>query len=185
MKGLSGKFVLRIAPELHGRLKDEADQLGESLNQCIVRKLSENLSTIRHELVGPLQREFGKNLIGVLLFGSQVTGRATEKSDCDVLIVLSEDIPVERELYRRWDKNIAPLVDETYSPQFVHLPNLERVSSLWLEISLENQILFDLNQKVNGTLRQIRQAISVGHYRRGFSHGHPYWVYNEGASSEK
>ena len=41
-RSYSGKFNLRVGPELHERLTIESNKIGESLNQYCVRKLKES-----------------------------------------------------------------------------------------------------------------------------------------------
>ena len=46
---------------------------------------------ILKKLKAKLIENFGHNIVSVILFGSQATGKAHEFSDYDILIVLKED----------------------------------------------------------------------------------------------
>ncbi|KYG64706.1 hypothetical protein AZI86_10875 [Bdellovibrio bacteriovorus] len=169
---VSGKFVLRLEPGLHQALKEEASRNGESLNQLCNRKLKSfkalDLDLPLEEIIKVFSPQ------GVVLFGSQVRGQATEKSDIDILVVLGPQVKMDREFYRRWDQLG---VGEKYSPQFVALPKPgEPVGSLWLENAIEGEILYDLNGNVKKVFRDIRGDIAKGLYIKKMSHGQGYWI---------
>jgi predicted nucleotidyltransferase len=182
MRSLSGKFVLRVDPTLHLRLKQEAEARKTSLNQWVVAHL-EGLSPMNptydvdSRLIAAVAAAFGADLLGVILFGSTVRGERRENSDIDLLIVLKKHRPIDRTLYRVWDKQVATVIGDEYSPQFSHVPSLEAVSSLWLEMAIEGEILFDGEGSLKELLRLIRGQIAKGIYCRKTSHGHPYWVH--------
>jgi len=174
----SGKFVLRIPGSLHTDLKQEAFQLGISLNEFIVRKLL-NKSADPYRAI---KRVWGNDLLGIVLFGSSVRGETRASSDIDLLIVLDERVPIRRILYAIWDEKIMPIMGSSFSPQFSHLTGSENsVSSLWLEVALEGQIEFDPRGSVRKNLFKIKERIASGEYRRKLSHGHPYWVREKNA----
>lgn len=177
MERLSGKFVLRLDPEHHLKLKRQAQAKGLSLNQWINRLLQSERQPNQIQLNAEIiHQEFRESLLGVILFGSVARGEALDSSDLDLLIVLRDECPIQRNLYQRWDSKILPRLSEKVSPQFSHLPNLESISSLWLEVALEGEILFDPTQQLKVTLIEIRRRISEGQYHRKISHGHPYWM---------
>lgn len=170
---LSGKFVLRIDPKMHKALKEEAKKQGESLNSLCLRKISQASSSPHSAVLKAIVGEF--NPLGVVLFGSAARGEDRSSSDIDLLIVLDNSTPVSRDLYMRWD---AILKDGgKYSPQFVHLPSSGGdIGSLWLENSLEGEILYDRNHAIRDEFIKIRSQIAEGRYQRRISHGHAYWV---------
>lgn len=174
---LSGKFVLRLAPEFHRALKDEARRNGESLNSLCLRKLqSVPSSSLQGDVISQITDEFKP--LGIVLFGSMARGDATTKSDIDLLIILPEEIPISRALYQRWDQRIKNA--DRYSPQFVHLPKTgEAIGSLWLEVALDGDILFAGDGRIKNSLLRIRSQIAEGKYLRKISHGHAYWVRRE------
>jgi len=62
--------------------------------------MDEKLKIIR-ELKLKLIENFGDNIVNVILFGSQITGKANEFSDYDILIVLKNeyDWKLRNEIY--------------------------------------------------------------------------------------
>lgn len=173
----SGKFVLRLEPDLHQRLKDEAQTHRSSLNQWIVRRLTRAPVVAKDRVAEVLQLVFGEDLEGVIAFGSFTRGEMTEASDVDLLIVMKEARKIDRALYSQWDREVAVQMDKRCSPQFSHLP--QTPSSLWLEVALEGEILVDLNGRVRSALQSIRRKIAEGQFIRRISHGHPYWIQQE------
>lgn len=172
----SGKFVLRISPEMHTALKKEAEEKNISLNQIINSKLLQN-QTHQFECISKL---FKSDLIGIVLFGSYVRGDQRKSSDIDLLIVLSDKVKVERKLYSIWDEKIEPILGSLYSPQFSHIPNsIESISSLWLEVGLEGEIIYDPTSQLKKHIYKIKNEISSGKYQRKITHGHPYWIKKE------
>ncbi len=177
MKTPSGKFVLRLEPSLHKRLKNEAAASGLSLNQWVTNKITDRFGNQPDShIVTSIQQAFGSEVEAILVFGSAVRGELKAGSDLDLLVVVSSSLPVDRSLYRRWDKLVEPVLGHRYSPQFSHLPNSESASSLWLEVALEGKILYDKNDSVHRVLALIRKKIASGQFTRKESHGHPYWV---------
>lgn len=179
----SGRFVLRIPPQLHKSLKREAHQLGVSLNQIVLRRLVGDQSSDPYR---PIKKVFGNHLVGLVLFGSTVRGESRRGSDLDLLLVLDQSIPIERGLYRTWDEQLETEVDTRISPQFSHLPqNLKACSSLWLEVALEGEIVFDPSGSVRKTIYSLKSLIASGAKVRKISHGHPYWISNEVKADEQ
>lgn len=176
---LSGKFVLRIDPALHRLLKEDARAQNLSLNHWITQRLSAPEVPAENVVVSVIRRAFGEDVQGVVLFGSSVRHERRKSSDIDLLIALRAKRKVDRSLYHLWDESVGPLLHESYSPQFSHFPNLQEVSSLWLEIAVEGEVLFDANGLLKDSLRQVREKIAEGEYQRKLSHGHPYWVRKE------
>ncbi len=173
----SGKFVLRIEPELHLALKTEAHRLGESLNTLCQHKLSAAAPIIETNGLPLNQIITSFCPVGVVLFGSTVRGEATSKSDIDLLIVLDSKKMISRDFYRHWDKLHFK---DSISPQFVHLPRIkEPLGSLWLECAIEGEILYDPNKSLRVCFREIRQSIAEGSYTKKISHGQSYWIRQE------
>lgn len=171
---LSGKFVLRVDPKLHKELKEEAQEQGESLNAlCVKRLLGSRKESRWCDIVEVIKDEFRPT--GIVLFGSVARGDATEKSDIDLLIVLEDAESIDRDKYKRWDKVVS--FNRPYSPQFVHLPRAsEPIGSIWLETSIDGEVLYDPSGTLEKTFRNIRLKIAEGLYQRKESHGHAYWV---------
>ena len=188
MKKLSGKFVLRIDPKLHVFLQHWANQQELSLNQYCTERLLGGVGRghpqFQSALLGALYdaiRIHGKDLEGVLLFGSWARGEQREGSDIELLIVLREGVAIKRELYRKWEKTETQLASETsqclVEPSIVTLPSLNSLpSSLWAEVSIDGILLFEQTQKIREYLFKVRQAIANGALRRERTHGQNYWV---------
>lgn len=175
---LSGKFVLRLDPRTHKALKNEARTRGESLNSVCQRKLRSHGGSQGNsqwnEVCERVVSEFAPR--GIVLFGSVARGEETKGSDVDFLVVLPEDQVLSRDLYRRWDQIFLKEKREL-SPQFVHLPQVSGpLGSIWLEVAIEGEILYDSNSALRSVLFKIRSQIAEGNYLRKVSHGHPYWV---------
>jgi len=170
----SGKFVLRLDPEVHQALKTEARACGESLNTLCNRKLQSRISAPPLSALGRIIEAFKP--LAVVLFGSVARGEATAKSDIDLLIVMPETQSISRDLYQRWDKTFGKSENQ-YSPQFVHLLRLEgEIGSIWLEVGLDGEILYDPERIMKNIFIKVRSQIAEGRYLRKSSHGHAYWV---------
>lgn len=185
----SGKFVIRMPPTLHQKLAKWAMQEGVSLNKVCTQLLE---SGLRHtheepawqraamELLPLLQERFGGKLLGVALFGSQVSGEATARSDLDILIVLDRSIPIHRSLYRWWEEAVPYKREPERAPHFVHLPVKPRTAgSLWFEITLKHKILYQKKRCLDRIFRELQQLIDSAQIRRESVHGHPYWVWTD------
>lgn len=169
----SGRFVLRLDPELHGQLKKQAVKEGVSLNQLIVDKLSSGKTS----QFGIIRKVFKDRLVGIVLFGSHVRNEERESSDIDLLLVLSEDSRIERELYSLWDEKVQVSLGEKYSPQFVKIPKEPRLaSSIWLEVALEGVILYERGLELRKFIFELKHMIASGVFRRQLIYGQPYWV---------
>ena len=183
MKVPSGKFVLRILPALHAKIRSEASERGISLNEWCGRALEHYLD-YRHQ--GPVLRDpenewvrhasavVGDDLIGLVLFGSSARGEATANSDIDLLVVTAPTIPLRRRLYAAWDSNSSDL---TVNPHFVHVPdNVLSAGSLWYEVAIDGIILLEQRRQITDFLRKIRTAIADRTIERKDAYGHAYWI---------
>ena len=143
----SGKFVLRINPELHAELIKKASEREYSLNQyckeVLGGKRDEGASLWLQELIRLLKKT-GFQCEGVILYGSASRGEEREGSDYDLLVVLETGFEITSDLYREFDKKDSSFLPKNSSVQFALLPeDPESVGSLWLEVSLDGIILFD------------------------------------------
>lgn len=188
----SGRFVLRVPPELHRRLRDRAMGEGFSLNALCVRLLEAGLSGrqggstraapgLDPGLLEAVAREWSGELVGIALFGSAARGDATERSDVDLLVVLERGTRIERSLYDRWDRVLrsrGSRADERVSPQFVALPaSPEAAGGVWLETAREGIVLDDRDGRLARSLIALRNLVATGAVTRKKAHGHPYWVW--------
>lgn len=185
MKSYSGKFVLRLSPSLHKKLAKQADERLASLNQFCTLLLEQGLVAPFLEepwrmpldtIVATIKKKFSKNLIGVLIFGSRIRGEASKSSDIDILIVLDPRVQLTRALYRWWDQTIEKTAFQ-FSPHFVHYPSLlQKVGSLWFEVALSHEILYQQEQKLDQLFQELNLFLQKQKLQRKEVHGHPYWM---------
>jgi hypothetical protein len=177
----SGRFVLRMHPELHEALRKAADSLGMSLNDYCTRKLAAPVGNpaVLNGATGSIARAaelFGADLLGIVVFGSWVRDELTDRSDVDLLVVLESRLPLTRSLYRTWDQAPVTWENRPVEPHFVHLPAPgERVGGIWAEAALEGVVLLETGLRLSSRLSLIRRDIVCGRIVRGLAHGHPYW----------
>lgn len=188
----SGKFVLRMMPEMHQKLHALARERNLSLNKLCLelmgvapkpQRLEQKSFANSEALLSAIRSEFGDNLLGVVWFGSSFLGKENSNSDIDLLLVLN--IPPNRGLYKRWEKmveskNISKLFLLPLSPQFVEFPKAGATptGSLWLETAVESQTLWEKDDSIHHIYVQIRDLIASGKFVRLKSHGHSYWRMN-------
>jgi len=188
MKKLSGRFVLRTSPEIHASAKRRAAQLDISLNELCLRALKAYLTQdtamegpdtcLEGNLVSRAREHMGNVLRGLLLFGSTARGESRDGSDVDLLIVVSRELTLTRQLYAHWDREFT---EGRLSPHFTHLPSsLEHAGSIWFEVAVDGILLFERERSISRFLGEIRRAIATGHLVRKTAYGHPYWLRNEG-----
>ena len=182
----SGRFVLRLPPELHSSARNKAREEGISLNEYCTRAIRACVSQqsteegkyagtsgqdawIRH-----LDELLHGALAGVLLFGSAARGERGERSDIDLLIILQRELPLVRQLYRLWDEEFG---NDRLSAHFVHLPaNIEEAGSLWFEVAMDGITLFEKDREVSRFLGKVRRAVAGGSLTRSMAYGQPYWI---------
>lgn len=177
----SGRFILRIDPRLHSALREAARDAETSLNEYCARKLASPGAWLDSEASGIVERAasiLGKSLVGVVAFGSWVRGEHDATSDFDVLLIADDDLPISRNLYRRWDD--APALfwkGLGVEPHFAHpLPAGEVPSGLWAEIATEGVVLFERGFRVSRRLAEVRRRIADGDIVRRSVQGQPYWL---------
>ena len=188
----SGRFLLRVHPELHRRLRERAGSAGSSLNQFCRAALE----TAANDQPGAAMAsgtaaaeavvaKFGMQVEAVVLFGSKARGDAGAWSDVDLLVVVAAEVPVTRSLYRVWDETVAPTaplraLGESVNPHFAHLPGaaagIGGGGSLWLEAALHGIILWQRTWSVARWLGHARERMAEGAIRRRYAHGQPYWI---------
>lgn len=173
----SGRFVLRLPPAFHKRLKRLAQQSGVSLNDLCMRLLADGSAKV-HPLNGVVSRaiaESGDSLVAVVIFGSYARGTARSDSDIDVLLVVDHD--VTRSLYNAWDEQPMQLDGHSIEPHFVRMPgNDDAITSLWAEVATEGAVVFDPTLSISRYLTHVRHAIVKGLMVRRVAQGKPYWT---------
>lgn len=180
----SGRFLLRIDPELHAALRQAAGDAGVSLNEYCARKLAAVPGApTGHGLARAVERAFdlfGGDLVGVVAFGSWTRREVADGSDVDLLLVLEESVALVRNLYLRWDASPLTLEGACIEPHFVHAPDGDDdIGGLWAEVALDGIVLFDPDLRVSLPLVGIRRQIVEGRLVRRAAHGQGYWVRNE------
>lgn len=176
----SGRFVLRISPQLHATLRGAAKESGLSLNDYCARLLASGVGLAEASL-GELSRraidQFGGALVGIVAFGSWARGEATEESDVDLLIVVDASVPLTRSLYRAWDDAPVRWQDRRVEVHIAHLPGLSKPrAGLWAEVASDGVVLFDPDHRLARRLNGVRKQIVEGALERREVHGQPYWV---------
>lgn len=176
----SGRFVLRIEPELHAALRQAAQDAGLSLNEYCARKLAapgNRGAGPFEEAIRKVSTTFGEQLVGVVAYGSWARDELAEKSDVDLLVVLSPDLAITRELYRAWDAAPLHWGAHPVEPHFVHVPDDDaRVTGSWAEVASEGIVLFERGFELSRLLARIRRRILARHLMRRRAQGQPYWV---------
>jgi len=176
----SGRFVVRIDPELHGTLREEARSAGLSLNELCARRLSLPQAPAPEPLlraVGRAREVVGDALVGVVVFGSWAGGEMGEASDVDLLVVVGEEIRLGRGLYRTWDEVPVIWCGHPVEPHFVHLPGAsDPLSGFWAEMAVDGVVLFEVDMQVSRRLADFRKEIAAGRVSRRLIHGQTYWV---------
>ena len=178
----SGRFNLRIEPELHASLREAARDAGTSLNDFCARKLASPSGPMDRAVGAVVDRAgsiLGESLMGVVAFGSWARGEEAASSDLDVLVVVGEGVPIARGLYRSWDDGPALQWDgHEVTPHFVHLlSGSERISGLWAEVALDGLVLFERELSVSRYLADVRRRILHGELSYRVAGGQPYWVH--------
>lgn len=177
----SGRFLLRIAPELHALLRRAAEDAGISLNEYCARKLvapQGGLASLEPavEAVQRAAAMFGDSLVGVAAFGSWARGEAAAASDVDLLVVVERRVELTRRLYREWDRTPLAWDGRRVEQHFVHLPAAgRRVGGLWAELAVDGIVLFERGLALSTRLVRVRRQIAAGRLVRRTLHGQPYW----------
>jgi predicted nucleotidyltransferase len=176
----SGRFVLRIDPDLHAVLRQGAKDAGISLNEFCARKLAVPSTDLPVGIQAAVRRAvdvLGSDIRGVVAFGSWARDDTVESSDIDLLIVASPERAIDRSLYRVWDQRPVEWAGRTIEPHFVHLPvEGVRVTGLWAEVALDGIVILDVDLSLSRRMSEIRTRIASGEMIRRWKDGYPYWV---------
>ena len=121
---------------------------------------------------------FGSDLLAIAAFGSWARGEEADESDLDLLIVVHDRVELQRDLYRRWDREAPRWDGRTIDIHVVHLPDPERFSpSVWGEVAIDGIVLFERDLVLSRRLADVRRRIVAGDVvRRVAVGGEPYWV---------
>jgi len=176
----SGRFVLRIEPEVHAALQLAAQRAGLSLNEYCGRRLALPCSVLELEPAAELVKHalalHAEQLVGVVLFGSWVRGEAGPSSDVDALIVLDASVALTRGLYHPWDESPVQWGALQVEPHLVQLPGPAAPGTVWAEAAIDGVVLFERDLRISRQLAQLRRSIAEGKLVRRSLHGQPYWA---------
>jgi predicted nucleotidyltransferase len=178
----SGVFVARVGPELHRRLKADAQHQGRSLNELCLKRLQlpavlEYLPPSLATAASTVIASFGSEVMGLVVFGSFARQEATDASDIDLLVVFKSGAVINRGRYTQLEKQ-SP-IDEKIETHLVSLPAFaDRVSGLWAEVSLDGVIIFDRDFSVHRYLTHVRRLIAEEKVTRRRAHGQNYWIHH-------
>jgi hypothetical protein len=128
----------------------------------------EEQEAILFQLVTALQEGLGERLVAVVLYGSRARDQAREASDWD-LFVIATDLPA-----RLWERHILlkrflPAVYRGAVPLLAKTPQEfeEKISSLYLDIAQDGQILFDPQGYAHQRLAALQRLMAeTGLYRK-------------------
>jgi len=178
----SGRFLLRVDPNLHAALKASARELGLSLNDYCARKLASPVDAAAladdgAALVRRAAAQHGPDLVGVVVFGSWARGEAGAASDVDLLVVLDPRLPLTRALYRVWDADAILWDGRPVEVHLVTLPAAEDPpTGIWAEVAIDGLVLFERGRRVSAWLGRVRRSIAAGRLVRRAVQGQPYWA---------
>lgn len=187
-KNYSGRFLLRVGRDLHERLAAEARDLGLSLNEHCVRRLSGKAVGDRLAPLGLdgafLERmvaAFPRQPLAVVLFGSMARGDHGTGSDVDLLVVFERDVRITRSLYGSFDEAVdVSGFRHPPNPHLVALPrDAESCGGLWVEVAMDGLVLWERGTAVSAFLGALRDRVAAGALRRRTAYGHAYWVRRE------
>jgi predicted nucleotidyltransferase len=175
------RVLLRLPAHLHGVLSKAAHAAGLSFNEFCVRRLAapalpEETSAARTTVVERALAVFGARLAAVLAIGSWARGAAGLASDIDVLIVIDQDTPLTRDLYREWDRQPLDVDGRPVDVHVVHpSPAGTAPGALWCEAAVDGLLWYDRDGQAHQRLAEIRRDIADGRVVRSVVHGQPYW----------
>jgi predicted nucleotidyltransferase len=128
----------------------------------------EDQEDILSQIVIALQEGLEGRLVAVVLFGSRVRGQARQASDWD-LFIIATDLPT-----RTWERHILlkRLLPAAYRGAVSLLAKTpqefeEKISSLYLDIAHDGQILFDPQGYAHRRLAVLQRLMAeTGLYRK-------------------
>ncbi|MEW6657111.1 MAG: nucleotidyltransferase domain-containing protein [Thermodesulfobacteriota bacterium] len=133
----------------------------------------EDQDEILSQIVTALQEGLGERLVAVVLYGSRARGQAREVSDWDLFIIAS-DLPA-----RLWERHVLlkrflPAAYRSAISLLAKTPHEfeERISSIYLDIAQDGQILYDPQGYASRRLADLQRLMAeTGLYRKQSSGG--------------
>lgn len=172
------KILLRLPKPLHDAVKERALAEKTSMNSLLERYIAQGViqpmpQETYAEVVRTAHETFKEHFVGLLLYGSKARGDAHDTSDTDLLLVVDNEIKIERSLYRTWDT----ILPADISIHIAHLPSRpDEAGSLWLECALDARILHDPLGRIAHFLSETKEYITSGNVVRRVTHGQGFWV---------
>lgn len=186
----SGKFILRTSESWHRKLSAAAAKNHLSFNRFCQLLMEKGFEAYHQNegqkrlqfILEKIKKTFDNRVLGVVLFGSVAKGEENDESDIDLLIVLNQQVKLERSLYRLWDDDVDDQKTPELSPHFVHAPREGvRPGSLWLEVAMKNQILWQKGKSIDRVLDEVTDWIARDDVQLKSYQGQPSWVWRVGA----
>ncbi len=133
----------------------------------------EDQEDILSQLVTALQEGLGERLVAVVLYGSRARGQERQASDWD-LFIIATDLPMQL-----WERHILlkrflPAAYRGAVSLLAKTPQEfeEKISSLYLDIAQDGQILFDPQGYAHRRLALLQRLMAeTGLYRKKSSGG--------------
>jgi predicted nucleotidyltransferase len=140
----------------------------------------EDQEAILSQLIEALQNGLGERLVAVVLYGSRARDQAREASDWD-LFVIAVGLPIQP-----WERHILlkrflPAAYRGAVSLLAKTPQEfeERISSLYLDIAQDGQILFDPQGYAHRRLEALQRLMAeMGLYRKR-SQGGDVWRWTQ------
>jgi predicted nucleotidyltransferase len=120
------------------------------------------------QAVTALQEGLGERLVAVVLYGSRARGQARQDSDWD-LFIIATDLPVQLWARHILLKRFLPAPFRGAISLLAKTPAEfeERISSLYLDIAQDGQILFDPQGYAHRRLADLQRLMAeTGLYRK-------------------
>jgi predicted nucleotidyltransferase len=133
----------------------------------------EDHEEILSQIVTALQEGLGERLMAVVLYGSRARGQARQASDWD-LFIIAADLPAQL-----WERHILlkRFLPAAYRGAISLLAKTpqefeEKISSIYLDIAQDGQILFDPKGYARRRLAELQRLMAEkGLYRKKSSGG--------------
>lgn len=106
-------------------------------------------------------KEFGENLISVVLFGSSSRGNATKRSDLDFIIIVNRDFREEiiRNLRLDFLMKFGKKIDTICLTRKDAMANFEGISPLFATLVLGIKLLYDKGGFLKNSSRNLQRKL--------------------------
>ncbi|MFQ6052097.1 MAG: nucleotidyltransferase domain-containing protein [Candidatus Hydrothermarchaeota archaeon] len=132
-----------------------------------------------NKFIGLLRRNFGSDLVSVVLFGSYTTDKHTWDSDIDLLVVL-DNLPENQMIRSELTSEIVSVFNLkhgiTISPIFLTRKEAKVTQPFYLDMVSEGQILYDRGEFMKKKLEEVRRKLEeLGAKKEKLPDGTIYW----------